>query len=88
MTASAHSESAIRRAVDWGVDSILLSPLARTNSSKNKRPLGVLRFARLCHKYKCPIIALGGVTTNHLRALRRAEAAGIAGVDIFLKSDK
>ncbi len=84
VTTSAHSSEAIQRASKWGVDGIIVSPVFQTISHPDKPSLGLLRFARLCHKNKSPIIALGGVKLKHARILRKAGAVGICGTGVFL----
>ena len=83
VTASAHSATAIQKAQLLGVDAVLLSPIFETISHPGANNIGLLRLARLCHTYKIPIIALGGIKLEHIRAMRNAKAAGIAGIKIF-----
>lgn len=83
ITSSAHSLRSIGRATKFGVDACLLSPVFATKSHRNNNFLGMPRFTSLCHSAKVPIIGLGGISSNHIRRVFMAGAAGIAGIGLF-----
>ncbi len=84
LTAACHSEAAIRRAAEAGAGAVLISPVFATKSHEGAKPLGLLRFAqlaRLARRLGLIPYALGGITSErHVRRLRGAGAAGIAGI--------
>lgn len=76
VTAAAHSELALRRALSLDIDGVLISPVFATKSHPGTRPVGAVRFAALIAKLRhrrapTSLIALGGVapaTANRLIA--------------------
>ncbi|MBF0355416.1 MAG: thiamine phosphate synthase [Alphaproteobacteria bacterium] len=79
LTISAHSEQAVLRASKLAPSAILCSPVFATASHPEAKPLGALRFARLCRLTQRPVIALGGVKRSTARRLAFTKAAGFAG---------
>jgi thiamine-phosphate pyrophosphorylase len=80
VTAAAHSEAALRRAADAGVDAVLLSPVFATQSHPGARTLGPRRFARLVRQVDVPVYALGGVDRTTAPRLLGSGAVGIAAI--------
>jgi thiamine-phosphate pyrophosphorylase len=85
ITASAHNEQAVKKAVDFGVDAILLSPIFPTKSHPEtfddpSLTIGTDRLKNICEKYNIALYALGGVTTETAIKLRGTGVAGIAGI--------
>ncbi|MDP6705440.1 MAG: thiamine phosphate synthase [Alphaproteobacteria bacterium] len=80
VTAAAHSEAALRRAADAGVDAVLLSPVFATRSHPGARTLGPRRFARLVRQVEVPVYALGGVDRATAPRLLGSGAVGIAAI--------
>jgi len=85
VTAAAHSPRAIRRAAALGLDGVLLSPVAPTDSHPtgshpSARPLGPLRFARWAHEAPLPVYALGGIDARTALRLLPARPAGFAAI--------
>ena len=77
---AAHSARAISRACQQGADAILLSPVFATASHPGAAALGAVRFAKLRHGARLPVIALGGINPHTARRLRGSGAAGIAAI--------
>jgi thiamine-phosphate pyrophosphorylase len=80
VTVAAHDLGALRRAHRFGADAVLLSPVFATQSHPGGRALGPVRFAKLSHAARLPVLALGGVNTHNARRLKGGGAAGIAAI--------
>ncbi len=85
ITASCHTEDAIKCAVDACVDAIFLAPVFATESHPEtfqdpQQTLGVEKVKYFCGKYDMPFYALGGVNKNTAISLRHSGVAGIAAV--------
>ena len=85
ITASAHKSKAVQRAQSAGADAIILSPVLKTASHPEARPLCFLRFSKLCRLSKSAIYALGGISQYNMRRLKGSGCAGIAGIQMFLE---
>ncbi|HEY0413324.1 MAG TPA: thiamine phosphate synthase [Allosphingosinicella sp.] len=81
-TASAHNLRELRAAERAGADLVFLSPVFRTRSHPDERPLGPRRFALLAHQAKVPVVALGGMGPDRFRTL--GGAYGWAGIDAWI----
>jgi thiamine-phosphate pyrophosphorylase len=86
-TASAHDVMELRTAERSGAAAILISPIFPTRSHPGKKPLGLMRLARLCRATAKPVIALGGMTKHRARQTARIGAYGWAAIDAW-GSDK
>jgi thiamine-phosphate pyrophosphorylase len=69
VTASAHSETEVRRATSAGADAALISPVFATGSHPGAPTLGVVRFAQLAASAAMPVYALGGVEPSCVKRL-------------------
>jgi len=85
VSASAHSMAGAVRAVRLGVDAILLSPVFRTGSHPQARPLGLGRFEAILKRIRVPVFALGGIGVNQIRRINNGGAMGIAGIGLFFE---
>ena len=86
ITASAHSEAAVLRARQLGVDGIFISPVFPTRSHPARKCLGAIgyrRVARHAPNLACP---LGGITPRNLEELTGAPVNGVAGIGLFCDS--
>lgn len=61
-------------------DAVLLSPVFKTRSHADARPLGPLRFHLIAARARCPVIALGGVDPPRARAFGLERWAAIDGL--------
>jgi thiamine-phosphate pyrophosphorylase len=84
VTAAAHGVEAISRAVAYGADACILSPIFPTRSKPGREPLGVFRASQLARQSAVPVIALGGVTAHHARLLAGRGFAGVAAIDALV----
>lgn len=84
-----HSVGEVAVAKVAGADVALLSPIFRTESHPDARPLGVaaLAEARKAAGSKMPVFALGGVNRENAAACIEAGADGVAGIRTFLSGD-
>jgi 8-oxo-dGTP diphosphatase len=76
--ASCHDEAELARAVELGVDFVVLGPVLPTPSHATARPLGWTRFEELSRGMPLPVYALGGVKRADLEQAMRHGAHGVA----------
>ncbi len=82
--ATAHGLDEIGLAARRHADALLLSPVFPTRSHPGGAVLGPVRFRLLARQSPLPVIALGGMTARHARALgwgRWAAIDGLSGVN-------
>jgi thiamine-phosphate diphosphorylase len=90
VSVAAHTDEAVRAAVDGGADAVLVSPVFSTRvasgsaSTKEGRGVDALRSARAIGAGRVAVYALGGVTAERARACMEAGAHGIAVVKALL----
>ena len=87
LTAAIHSQQALFNAVRLKVDAAFLSPVFSSNSHPNKRPLGLMRFNKICNSTKLPIYALGGINDTSVKRLVGSRAVGIAAVGAMIDQE-
>ena len=80
LTVSAHGRNGLRQAASLGVDAVLLSPVATTESHPDRKPIGLHPYAALVRSRSLPVYALGGMTLAHSKTIRAIGGAGIAGI--------
>ena len=84
MGVSCHSLQEARVAEKAGADYILLAPIFPPLSKVASRsPLGLERLREVSSEITTPVLALGGITPERVRACREAGAAGVAGISLF-----
>lgn len=76
--ASCHNAVELARAVDLGLDYVLLGPVLPTLSHPGAGTLGWEAFAALIKDYPLPVYALGGMRPDFLGVARSHGAHGIA----------
>lgn len=82
--ASCHSLEAARAAERGGADYILFGPVFATPSKEAYgAPQGLERLREVCASVKIPILAIGGVNLENVRACLDAGATGIAAIRLF-----
>ena len=83
-----HSVGEVAVARTAGADLALLSPIFRTESHPEARPLGVEALSAAAQAAgKMPVFALGGVNAENAASCIAAGAAGVAGIRTFLSGD-
>ena len=81
---SCHSREEVQAAEMAGADYVLLGPIFETPSKiAYGPPLGLGTLRETAAAVQVPILALGGITVERVRACVHAGAAGIAGIRIF-----
>jgi len=81
---STHNVDEAMTAEAEGADFVVCGPVFDTPSKRGLgEPLGLESFASVTAATSIPVIALGGVTPRSVDALRRAGAAGFAGIRVF-----
>lgn len=78
--ASCHNRDELQKAVDLGVDYILLSPVLPTSSHPDAQGLGWQTFTELVEGVNVPVFALGGMHPGHLVQAKKCGAQGIAAI--------
>lgn len=78
---SAHSLKEIRIKEKQNVEQIFLSPLFKTNKSKEK--LGIIKFNNISKLTNKPLIALGGINKINIKQLKLIKVYGFAGINYF-----
>lgn len=76
--ASCHGPDELARAVELGVDFVVLSPVLPTPSHPGAETIGWERFAAWLTDYPLPVYALGGLALSGLDQARAAGAHGVA----------
>lgn len=80
-----HSVGEVAVARTAGADMALLSPIFRTESHPEARPLGLEALTAAAQTAgKMPVFALGGVNAENAASCIAAGAAGVAGIRTFL----
>jgi len=83
VAASCHNRNEIQKAVDIGVDFIILSPVLPTPSHPDALPLAWAGFERLVANCPLPVYALGGMHTGYIGEAHSRGAQGVAGISAF-----
>lgn len=80
LSAACHNLQEIQQANRLGLDFILLSPVQRTLSHPDARPLGWSDFQALVDQASMPVYALGGLSPQDLPLAKTHGAQGIAAI--------
>ena len=62
----AHNISEIRKKFQLGCDVVFLSPIFKTMSHQDTKPIGLIRFLLISRLFKNKVYPLGGVTPKKL----------------------
>jgi thiamine-phosphate pyrophosphorylase len=82
---STHSIEDVRRANERGADYIVFGPIFETPSKRSfGPPLGLNLLADVCGRSSIPVLAIGGITCERVRDVRRAGAHGVAVIGALL----
>lgn len=85
---STHSVEDVRRANQSGADYIVFGPIFDTPSKRSfGPPLGLDQLADVCRQSSIPVLAIGGITCERVRDVRRAGAHGVAVIGALLTRD-
>lgn len=85
ITAAVHNEEAIKNAIRLDIDALLLAPIFATKShpetfDDQDKVVGPEQLKKMCHKYRIPIYALGGINSETIMKIKDTGAAGIAAI--------
>jgi 8-oxo-dGTP diphosphatase len=78
--ASCHNPLELAKAMELGVDYILLSPVLPTHSHPDAAPLGWQIFTDWVSSVNIPVYALGGMNSDHLVQAKLCGGQGIASI--------
>ena len=82
---STHSVEEVQRANHDGADYIIFGPIFDTPSKRSfGSPLGLGVLADVCRDSIVPIFAIGGITSERVRDVRRAGVHGVAVIGALL----
>jgi thiamine-phosphate pyrophosphorylase len=85
---STHSVEDVRRANQDGADYVVFGPIFETPSKRPfGPPLGLHLLADVCRRSSIPVLAIGGITCERVRDVRRAGAHGVAVIAALLSRD-
>ncbi len=76
--ASCHNPAELGRAVELGLDLVVLSPVLPTTSHPGAETVGWPRFAEWVADYPLPVFALGGLSIDDMDRARAHGAYGVA----------
>ena len=86
---SVHTMREVRAACSGGVDYILVGHVFPTASKEVMgAALGVDFLRRACREASAPVLALGGITAEHIPIVLQTGAVGVAGISLFQKDNK
>lgn len=81
---SVHSVAEAVGAAASGVDYVVMGTTYPTKSKGRLAPVtGIEGLAEVCRAVSMPVLAIGGVTTDKLRNIAAAGAAGVAAIGLF-----
>ena len=87
--ASVHSLAEAEEAEQLGADWITFGPVFDTPSKRAYgAPQGLDRLRAVATAVRVPVVAIGGITPERVRAVRAAGAAGVAVISAILAADE
>jgi thiamine-phosphate pyrophosphorylase len=81
--ASVHSLESAIRADEAGADFVVFGPVFPTSSKPGHPGVGLERLREVSSGVRIPVLALGGVEPERVRATMQAGASGVAGISVF-----
>lgn len=82
--ASCHSPESVRRAAQEGADYVFFGPVFATPSKAAfGAPQGLERLAEVCRGVSIPVVAVGGISAENIKACWEAGAAGVAAIRLL-----
>lgn len=88
MGVSTHSVEDVQRANQGGADYVVFGPIFETPSKRSfGPPLGLNLLADACRRSAVPVLAIGGITCERVRDVRRVGAHGVAVIGALLTRD-
>ncbi len=81
---SAHSIESALYAQREGADYITFSPVFKTESHPEAKPVGLKELERVSAQVSIPVYALGGINWNRIKSCYKSGAYGVSGITIFI----
>ena len=82
---SFHGLNEIRRVKNFAVSRVFVSPIFKTSSSTEKKPLGLKLLNVYLNQLDCERAVLGGIGLKNIRCLRNRNISSIGGISLFRK---
>jgi 8-oxo-dGTP diphosphatase len=82
-SASCHTEKELEQALQLKADFVVLSPVQKTSSHPDMKPIGWDKFSALTENISVPVYALGGVSEADLYVAQEHGAQGVAAISAF-----
>ena len=83
VSASCHNRQQLDHAQSIGVDFAVLSPVQKTTSHVEARPLGWKAFNNMVDEINIPVYALGGLNADDIEQAWKCGAQGVAAISAF-----
>lgn len=83
LSTACHDVQELQRAKAISADFVLASPVAKTVSHPDARPIGFEGLEMICQQATMPVYALGGLGINDRERAWQAGAQGVAGISGF-----
>ncbi|CAA6809227.1 MAG: Mutator mutT protein (7,8-dihydro-8-oxoguanine-triphosphatase) (EC [uncultured Thiotrichaceae bacterium] len=85
-SASCHNVKELKRAEEIGVEFAFLSPVLKTQSHPDNKPMGWKDFQTLVSNVNTPVYALGGLGNDEITTAKQHGAQGVAAISGFWES--
>jgi thiazole tautomerase (transcriptional regulator TenI) len=85
---SVHSLREAKVAEERGADYLFYGHVYESNSKPNCEPRGLIALAEVCSNVSIPVIAIGGIRPENIRAIRTAGAKGAAVISTIWMNSK
>lgn len=85
---SVHSLEEAKVAEERGADYLFYGHVYASPSKPNFEPRGLASLAEVCAKVSIPVIAIGGIATENIAAIRTAGARGAAVISSIWTNDQ
>jgi 8-oxo-dGTP diphosphatase len=80
LSASVHNSEELNKAMDIGVDFVVVAPVLQTETHPDAVPLGWDNLYQLTEQSTVPVYALGGMREEHIEQAQQHGAQGIAAI--------
>ena len=84
---SANNEQDIKQAIQNGCDYLGIGPVFKTNTKKNKKPLGIDLIKKLTKDIKIPWYAIGGIKNENIPKLKSNNIKKVAIVSEIMNHE-
>ena len=84
---SANNEQDIKQAIQNGCDYLGIGPVFKTNTKKNKKPLGIDNIKKLTKDIKIPWYAIGGIKNENIPKLKSNNINKVAIVSDIMNDE-